>query len=120
MLVLAVTVLIVLAGCGGSNTTTTAAPAPENSTTTTAGSGSGTPTTTAPPVVKSGAELFSVFCAGCHGADGKAKFSPTLVGVDAAKVETMITGGSEKMQGYKDSLSPGDIQAIVDYVVTLK
>lgn len=71
-------------------------------------------------MVKSGAELFSVFCAGCHGADGKAKFSPTLVGVDAAKVETMITGGSEKMQGYKDSLSPGDIQAIVDYVVTLK
>lgn len=119
MLVLAVAVVVVLAGCGGGDTTTTAVPGPD-ATTTTAGTGSGTPTTAAPPVAKSGAELFSVFCAGCHGADGKAKFSPTLVGVDAAKVKTMVTEGSEKMQGYKDNLSPADIRVIVDYVVTLK
>ncbi|MHB0980298.1 MAG: c-type cytochrome [Thermoleophilia bacterium] len=120
MLALAVAVLIVLAGCGGGDAGTTATPPDPDSTTTTAGTGDGTPTTTGPPVVKSGAELFSVFCAGCHGADGKAKFSPTLVGVDAAKVKTMITEGSEQMQGYKDKLSPADVQAIVDYVVTLK
>jgi mono/diheme cytochrome c family protein len=119
VLVLAVAVWVFLPGCGKDDTTTTAVPGPDP-TTTTAGTGGGTPPTTAPSVAKSGAELFSVFCAGCHGADGKAKFSPTLVGVDAEKVKTMVTEGSEKMQGYEDNLSPADIQAIVDYVVTLR
>lgn len=108
---------IVPAGCGGEGTTTTAAPA--TTAATTAGDGT-TTTTTAPVVVRSGDALFAVYCAGCHGSDGKAKFSPTVVGVDAERVKSMVTDGSGDMEGYGGRLSPEEIQAIVDYVVTLK
>ncbi len=115
----ALAIVIVLTGCGGDGdtTTTTAAPASTSVTTPTT---DGSTTTATPPVIKSGVDLFSVFCAGCHGSDGKATFTPTVVGVDADLVKAMITDGSDDMEGYGDRLSPEEIQAIADYVVTLK
>jgi len=113
----ALVVSFVFAGCSGSDETTTSTAAPDSTSATAAPDGA---TTTAAPVVKSGADLFSVFCAGCHGSDGKATFTPTVVGVEAERVTAMVTDGSADMEGYGDSLSPEEIQAIVDYVVTLK
>lgn len=113
--------LTLAAGCGGDEAATTVTTASSEAGATTTASGSGGDTTsTAPLVVKSGADLYSVFCAGCHGMDGKAKFSPTLVGVDAERVKKMVADGSDKMEGYGDVLSPEEIQAVVDHVLTLK
>lgn len=113
--------MMLTAGCGGDEAATTVTTSsPAEGTATTTGGGGGDTTTTAPPVVKSGAELYSVFCAGCHGLDGKAKFSPTLVGVDAERVKKMVTDGSDKMEGYGAVLSAEEIQAVVDHVLTLK
>ncbi len=116
---MALVVVIVLTGCGGDGGTTTSTTAPASTSVTTATT-DGTTTTAAPPVIKSGVDLFSVFCAGCHGSDGKANFTPTVVGADADLVKAMVTDGSDDMEGYGGRLSPEEIQAIVDYVVTLK
>lgn len=113
-----VALVTALAGCGGDGTTTTAVPG--TTAATTAPAQGSTTATAAPAVARSGSDLFSVYCAGCHGEDGKAKFSPTVVGVDAERVKTMVTDGSGDMKGYGGHLSSEDIQAIVDYVVTLK
>lgn len=77
-----------------------------------------------------GKALYDAKCAMCHGKDGVAK--PMAKGslnfnseefqksMDAAAIAKTATDGKNKMPAYKGKLTDEDIQAIAEYVKTLK
>jgi cytochrome c5 len=134
-------VAAVAAGCGGgdsdggarleaeaagaeseSSSSTTEAPSgssagssPESSsgsstTTTGAASGGGAPT---------GEEVYRRNCASCHGETGGGGFGPSMVGVaDRLALEdhvAVVRDGRGRMPAWASSLSPEEIEAVVDY-----
>lgn len=119
--------LVVATGCGGGDQATTTSGSPTG--TSGGSSGSTAPGSTAPggqtttsraPVIKTGAELYPVFCAGCHGSDGKARFSPAIAGLDKATVEKVITEGKGDMKAFGGILAPVEITSIAEYVTGMK
>lgn len=117
--------VLLIAGCGGGDATTTAPSVDPSPTTTAAGedtatTAAGDATATTAAVVKAGGDLYSVFCAGCHGADGKAKFAPAIADIGEDRMKAVVTDGTGDMEGYGGDLSPEEIQAIVDYAVALE
>jgi mono/diheme cytochrome c family protein len=72
-----------------------------------------------------GAAVYKAKCAMCHGADGAKPAPKGINGPDtqakgAAGLNTIITKGSGKMPAYEGKLSPEEISAVTDYVLTLK
>ena len=81
--------------------------------------------------IKSGAKIYAVSCARCHGADGKANTpkgrqtnAVDLTGEDwepdDARDTRIITNGRGKMPGFKRSLKPDDIKSVVVYIRKFK
>ena len=81
------------------------------------------------PAAEDGKPLFERKCAMCHGKDGVAKpmakgsgnfNDPKWQGANPAEtIEKVISGGKEKMKGYKDQLTPEQIRALAAYIKTL-
>jgi mono/diheme cytochrome c family protein len=83
-----------------------------------------------PPVPPEAKALFRTHCQRCHGADGKAvesyakKGTPDLDDADwqamrsDAEIRKAIADGSEGtlMEGFKDTLKPAEIDALVRYI----
>jgi mono/diheme cytochrome c family protein len=71
-----------------------------------------------------GATLFATRCASCHGADGSGGFGPALAGVvtqlypDPADEVAVVTNGRGSMPSFGDSLTPEQIQAVVEFTRT--
>lgn len=82
------------------------------------------------PALASGEELYDKKCAMCHGKDGVAKKmaegSANLNDPEWQKstsveaVVEMVKAGKGKMKGYEGKLSDEEIQAVAEYVMTLK
>ena len=77
---------------------------------------------TAPPAAGSAAEIYSLNCARCHGAELEGGFGPSLDAgsrvaelEDAELIET-ITAGRNSMPGWGDKLSPEQITDLVAFV----
>ncbi len=111
----------VMASCGAdtattsrSVTTTVGGPA----STATSGSGGGGAATTL--ATRSGENLFAVYCAGCHGNDGKSKLSKSLVGAQADDIKQAIDKGKGSMPAFAGRFSQEEVDAITAYIATLK
>lgn len=69
-----------------------------------------------------GADVFSVNCATCHGADGGGGQGPELADGAAngtyteAEMVELVTNGKNAMPAWKSRLSEAEIAAVVDYV----
>lgn len=116
-------VAVVLTSCDSGSSTTIGAPQ------TTASQFAGATTSSPSPSIsggsatttpRAGALLFASYCAGCHGNDGKAKLAPTVVGIAAATVKATTQKGAGSMPGFADRLSAADLDAVVEFVGTLK
>ena len=91
------------------------------------GCAGGEPEPAADPVEQAthemGADLYSEFCASCHGADAGGAVGPALtdgrvqdrVG-DVDAVATVIAEGGDRMPGLRGRLTPEQIDAIARYV----
>jgi len=68
-----------------------------------------------------GQQVYSRNCAACHGADGKGKTGPRLVGTSLSSdaIEKKVTNGGTQMPAFKDRLSPTEIKAVAAYVRSL-
>lgn len=72
-----------------------------------------------------GSEVYAANCAGCHGPDGGGNVGPQLSGgavveafPDAADEIAVVTEGRGGMPPFGDSLTPEQIEAVVDYTRT--
>lgn len=82
----------------------------------------------AAPVPKKGAPageaIFATRCASCHGSDGGGGFGPTLAGVvtsrypNPADQEAVVANGRGAMPSFADSLTPEQINAVVEFTRT--
>lgn len=83
--------------------------------------------------VKTGHKLFSIYCAVCHGSEGRGgapmagklagipKFTAELLrSVDDAHMFSMVTSGHGPMPGYAEALSPEERWHVANYVNTLQ
>lgn len=99
-----------LFGCGGATTTTSGATATSSEA-----------STTVTAATRSGADVFATVCAGCHGADGTGVTGPDLtVRSDLAKerIVDQVTNGGSRMPEYGSTLTPDEISAVADYVLS--
>lgn len=83
--------------------------------------------TASQPKRPDGAELFAAHCAVCHGTAGKGGIGPDLTrasykyGRTAAEIKTSIAAGrANGMPPFGTQLAPGQIDALADFVLTLK
>ncbi len=106
-----ITILVaVAAGCGGTTTTTAGA------VTTTAGGA-----TTGTAAIADGAQVFATVCSACHGADGTGNTGPDLTSranLTKERIVDQVTNGGAKMPPYGSKLSPDEIGAVADYVLS--
>jgi cytochrome c6 len=82
-----------------------------------------------PLVAADGAAIFKAKCKGCHGADGtktmaamgiKPINSDAVKSKGAATLTAEVTNGVNKMPAFKSKLSGDEINAVVQYVLSLK
>jgi cytochrome c oxidase cbb3-type subunit 3 len=87
-----------------------------------------TATSTPAAATESGADgqtLFARHCAGCHGAEGKGAFGPDLSGdyaygkTNMAVQESIASGRPNNMPAFEGKLTPEEIEAVVDYILSL-
>lgn len=74
------------------------------------------------PALAKGQRVYSRRCANCHGSDGGGGLGPALnAGAVAAKYPNvadqinLVTSGYQSMPGFKDTLTTGEIKAVVEY-----
>jgi mono/diheme cytochrome c family protein len=90
----------------------------------------GTSVSAAEAPAASGMELYNAKCAMCHGKDGVAKpmAKPSANLNDAAwqkgmsvdAIATVTAEGKNKMPKFADKLTPEQVKAVAEYVLTLK
>jgi mono/diheme cytochrome c family protein len=75
------------------------------------------------PEDASGAEIYSLLCARCHGSDLRGGVGPQLGGADASSVDqpdeyltTTISRGKGRMPTFGTSLSDEQIERVVQYI----
>ncbi len=103
-----------VAGCGGSDTVSTL-PLP-----TTISTVAPTDTTSGGDGASAGDVVFASVCAGCHGADGTGGSGPDLTvrtALTRDRVVDQVTNGGSRMPEYGSKLSPGEIDAVAEYVI---
>lgn len=68
-----------------------------------------------------GATLFASTCASCHGPSGEGAVGPPLAGrsLGSDEITIAVTDGPGIMPAFSDTLTPGEIGAVVDYVIAL-
>jgi len=75
-------------------------------------------------VLEAGATVFKTYCIVCHGADGKMGLNGAkdLTASEYGRDEmiTQVTKGKGAMAAYESILKADEIEAVVDYVRTLK
>ena len=69
-----------------------------------------------------GEAIFTTRCSSCHGTDGSGGFGPALAGgmvvadfPDPKDQEAVVANGRGSMPSFKDSLTPAQISAVVEY-----
>lgn len=71
-----------------------------------------------------GKELYSAYCAKCHGEDGKAGLMGatdiSLSQLDDTGIREIITTGKNNMQGFGSQLNLEQIASVTEYVKTLR
>ena len=81
--------------------------------------------TPAEVVAADGQTLFKKHCAGCHGANGKGAFGPDLSGeykygkTTMAVQESIAYGRPKNMPGFEEKLSPEEIDALTEFILSL-
>lgn len=72
----------------------------------------------------SGETIYKENCSLCHGPDGKLGISGakdlSISTMDKNQAVEIITNGKNQMTPYKSLLTPEEINAVADYVLTLK
>lgn len=70
-----------------------------------------------------GAKIYKVYCAGCHGPDGRRGEPRSHVADDAEtpadELRLMIERGGEGMPAWKNKLSAAEIEAVIGHIRTL-
>jgi cytochrome c6 len=73
---------------------------------------------------ESGQKLFTIYCARCHGRDGRLGLNGahdlTKSTLNTAGRSYMVTNGFGKMPGFKSELTAAEVQRVVEYSLTLK
>lgn len=73
---------------------------------------------------ESGQKLFNMYCARCHGHDGRSDTNGahdlTKTNLNAAGRTYMVTNGFGKMPAFKSELTAAEVQRVVEYSFTLK
>ena len=71
-----------------------------------------------------GQNVYTTYCVKCHGEDGKKGFMGavdlSLSALDKVAITDVVTNGKNTMTPYKDVLTTQQIEAVSDYVLTLK
>ena len=71
-----------------------------------------------------GQSVYTAYCVKCHGEDGKKRFMGandlSLTTMDKSGIANIVTNGKESMTPFKDVLNDQQIQAVAEYVQTLK
>jgi len=80
------------------------------------GTSGGVTTTTAAPGTASGATIYGQQCAICHGAGGGNLRGHSL---SLSKISSVVTNGQGTMSGFSGRLSPGDINSVSQYVLSV-
>ncbi|NML65717.1 cytochrome c [Hymenobacter sp. RP-2-7] len=80
------------------------------------------PISAGPP--ESGQKLFSIYCARCHGKDGRLGLNGahdlTKSNLNVIGRTYLVTNGMGKMPAFKSELTPAEVQRVVEYSLTLK
>ncbi len=83
----------------------------------------GGPVGALPSIPPGGEAIFMAECALCHGRDGKLGLAGakdlTRTGLSNAEMITLVTNGKGGMIGFGKTLSPKQIEEVVDHVRTL-
>ncbi len=86
--------------------------------------GGQTPTTRSDTGAVDGRALYVQHCTLCHGADGKLGLNLakdlTTSGLSAPEMVAIVKFGRNAMTPFRHILSPEEVDAVVDYVRTLK
>lgn len=83
------------------------------------------PVAEAPATVAGAQELYSRYCASCHGAEGKGAFGPDLSGdykygkTAMAVEESIAFGRPGNMPAFEKKLSSEEIKTLTDYILGL-
>jgi mono/diheme cytochrome c family protein len=66
--------------------------------------------------------MFRKSCSGCHGSDGDSGDAPDLTSLFMARNEVIlvITYGRGSMHGFADVYNENEINAIADYVISIR
>lgn len=66
--------------------------------------------------------MFMNSCSGCHGSDGDSGRAPDLTSmkIDKSEVVSTITKGEGRMPGFADKYDKNEINAIADYVISIR
>jgi mono/diheme cytochrome c family protein len=78
---------------------------------------------TATSATVSGAQIFSTYCAGCHGVSRQGGIGPALTvaalsNTPSAQLLTIITSGKGNMPGFSAMLKSDQISAVANYIKT--
>jgi mono/diheme cytochrome c family protein len=75
------------------------------------------PDATAP--TSNGNVVYAEYCAGCHGTDREGGLGPALTGIDLSETEIAdaVGNGQGTMQGFADTLSTEDLEAVVSFIM---
>ena len=89
-----------------------------------AGCGSQRPDTRTADGKADGGKVFRIYCAGCHGEDGRRGRGPMLL-VDGTResleeIRKVVTEGRNEMPGWERRLPPDELEAVVEYVRQLE
>jgi cytochrome c551 len=116
--------IMVVVGCA-----TPAATGPAGSTTTTVSPAGGGPNTTASGApalntsssnVAEGQSIYAANCVSCHGQNGQGGTAPSLTShKDLDLVKLVVESGTKNSPAFKDKLSPAQITAVAQYVLSL-
>ena len=72
----------------------------------------------------SGQKLYNVYCARCHGRDGRLGFNGahdlTKSNLNNTGRTYMVVNGMGKMPAFKADLTPAEVEQVVQYSLTLK
>jgi len=79
-----------------------------------------------PAAIKAGKEVFTKYCAVCHGNKGEGKIGPNLTdnywlhGASSSEIYKIVSKGINQMPGWEKQLKMNELAQVVGYVMSLK